>query len=93
MSEEEMLEQLYSLIEDRSSFILNNSNDCEIFKKDKLALEMVIEKNKELKSRIDKAIEKLSFIDNALEEDILSGFLCIVKINNTIKILRGDSNE
>ena len=51
------------------------------------------QENKELKSRIDKAIEKLSFIDNALEDDILSGFLCIVKINNTIKILRGDSNE
>ena len=47
---------------------------------------------KQLQQRIDKAIEKLSFIDKALEEDILNIPLCIVKINNSINIFKGDSN-
>lgn len=42
MNKEEVLEQLYSLIEDRNSFINDNKGDCEIFKKDKIALEYII---------------------------------------------------
>lgn len=36
---------------------------------------------------IEKAIEKLSFIDDALEKDILNVPLCITKINKAIDIL------
>lgn len=42
MNKKEVLEQLYSLIEDRNSFINDNKGDCEIFKKDKIALEYII---------------------------------------------------
>ena len=41
MNENEVLEQLQSLIDDRNAFISENQNDCEIFKKDKLALEKI----------------------------------------------------
>lgn len=79
MSEEEMLEQLYSLIEDRSSFILNNSRDCEIFKKDKLALEMIIESYKHDKLCLsgyrnsilrscNQSLTKLSIFEDILKE-------------------------
>ncbi len=89
MSEEEMLYQLKSLIDDRNSFILNSSDDCEIFKKDKLALETVIEKNKELKSRIDKAIK----IFNECKMLMPHEFDWEEQFDNAIKTLKGDSNE
>lgn len=87
MSEEEMLEQLYSLIEDRNSFILEDKlNDCEIFKKDKMALETVIDKNKELKSRLDNAIEYI------VNRQKASGQFSILE-NELLEVLKGESNE
>lgn len=49
MSEEQVLEQLYSLIDDRKSFITENSNDSEEFKRDITALETIINSYKNCK--------------------------------------------
>lgn len=65
---------------------------------------MILEENQQLKDKlqqseevIQKAIEKLSFIDDALEKDILNVPLCITKINKAIDILnkyqQGDSEQ
>lgn len=43
MNEEEALEQLYSLIDDRKAFIKENSEDNEIFRRDLVALETIID--------------------------------------------------
>lgn len=45
-----------------------------------------------LQDRINKTIDKLSFIDEALENDTLNVPLCIAKINKALEIL-GDNNE
>ena len=44
------------------------------------------------KSRCEKAKNKLSFIDEALENDILNVPLCITKINSALNILQGENN-
>ena len=40
-------------------------------------------------SKIDKTIEKLSFIDESIEKGNLNIFLCITKINKALEILKG----
>ena len=47
--------------------------------------------SKRLKQQIDEAIEKLDFIDEAIENDLLDIMLCITKINNAIDILKSRS--
>lgn len=58
------------------------------------------QENKQLKEQlqqseevIQEAIEKLSFIDDALEKDILNVPLCITKINKAIHILNKYKKE
>lgn len=45
------------------------------------------------KSRVEKATEKLSFIDEALENDTLNVPLCIAKINSALNILQNGSEK
>lgn len=45
------------------------------------------------KSRIEKTTEKLSFIDEALENDTLNVPLCIAKINSALNILQNGSDK
>lgn len=45
------------------------------------------------KSRVEKTTEKLSFIDEALENDTLNVPLCIAKINSALNILQNGSDE
>ena len=49
MTEEEMISQLKDLISDRKSFISNDEESSEIFKKDVEALEMILDKYSKLK--------------------------------------------
>ena len=49
MTEEEMISQLKDLISDRKSFITNDEESSEIFKKDVEALEMILDKYSKLK--------------------------------------------
>ncbi len=57
MNEKEMLEQLHGLIEDRKAFITDDLEDSEIFRKDLVALEIIIENYKHLKQEI-KSVNK-----------------------------------
>lgn len=45
------------------------------------------------KSRCEKASDKLSFIDEALESDTLNVPLCITKINSALNILQNGSED
>ena len=45
------------------------------------------------KSRCEKASNKLSFIDEALENNTLNVPLCITKINSALNILQNGSDE
>ena len=61
MSEEEMILQINSLIEDRKSFITEDEETSEVFKKDVAALEMILDKynkQKELIMICDRGIKK-----------------------------------
>lgn len=49
MTDNEMLDQLKSVINDRKSFLTNDSELNEVFIKDIVALELIISKYKELK--------------------------------------------
>ena len=49
MDEEEMISQIKDLISDRKSFITEDEETSEIFKKDVAALEMILDKYKLLK--------------------------------------------
>lgn len=49
MAEEEMLLQIKDLISDRKSFITDDEETSEIFKKDVEALEMILDKYSKLK--------------------------------------------
>ena len=49
MTDNEMLEQLKSVIDDRKSFLSNDSELNEVFIKDIVALELIISKYKDLK--------------------------------------------
>jgi len=53
MTDNEMLEQLKSLINDRRSFLTNDSETNEVFIKDIVALELIISKYKELKLKLE----------------------------------------
>ena len=53
MTEQEMLEQLKSVIDDRKSFLSNDSELNEVFIKDIVALELIISKYKELKLKLE----------------------------------------
>lgn len=52
MSEEEMISQLKDLISDRKSFITDDEETSEVFKKDAEALEMILDKYSKLKELI-----------------------------------------
>ena len=54
MTEKEMLDQLNSLINDRKSFITDNNEMNEVFINDIVALNLIISKYKELKSKYEK---------------------------------------
>jgi len=63
-------------------------------------IHQLIQENKQLKEQlqqsdevIEEALEKLSFVDDALDENILNTSLCIVKINKTIDILNKYKNK
>ena len=53
MTDNEMLEQLKSVIDDRKSFLSNDSELNEVFIKDIVALELIISKYKELKLKLE----------------------------------------
>ena len=64
MDKEEALEQLYSLIDDRKSFISEDKESSKLFEKDievikYLFVEDLIKQNKKYKGVIDKAIKFL----------------------------------
>lgn len=52
MSEEEMISQINDLIEDRKSFITEDEETSEVFKKDVAALEMILDKYNKQKELI-----------------------------------------
>lgn len=54
MNEKEMLDQLNSLIEDRKSFLTDNNEMNEVFINDIVALNLIISKYKELKSKYER---------------------------------------
>ena len=54
MTEQEMLDQLNSLIADRKSFITDNNEMNEVFINDIVALNLIINKYKELKSKYER---------------------------------------
>lgn len=101
MSSKECEEQLNSLIEHFNNSGLDfNATDIEAIKH--LLLENTMQHNQinYLKEQlqqsdeiIENAIEKLSFIDDTLEKDILNVPLCITKINKAIDILSKYKNE
>ncbi len=51
MNREEMIEQIKDLIHDRESFISDDPENSECFRKDKMALEMILEENEKLHLR------------------------------------------
>ena len=53
MTDNEMLDQLKSVIDDRKSFLTNDSELNEVFIKDIVALELIISKYKELKLKLE----------------------------------------
>ena len=56
MNEKEMLDQLNSLINDRKSFITNDKETSEVFEKDVMALEQIINDYKTIKAANLKAL-------------------------------------
>lgn len=52
-----------------------------------------MELTEDYKSRCEKASDKLSFIDEALENDTLNVPLCITKINSALNILQNGSDD
>lgn len=54
MTEQEMLDQLNSLINDRKSFLTDNGEMNEVFINDIVALNLIISKYKELKSKYER---------------------------------------
>lgn len=61
MSEEEMISQIKDLISDRKSFITDDEECSEIFKKDVIALEMILDKYNLLAEANLKAINKINW--------------------------------
>lgn len=59
MSEEEMISQIKDLISDRKSFITDDEECSEIFKKDVIALEMILDKYNLLAESNLKAVRKI----------------------------------
>ena len=55
--------------------------------------EMIYKDYYDYKSRCEKASDKLSFIDEALESNTLNVPLCIVKINSALNILQNGSEN
>ena len=53
MTDNEMLDQLKGVIDDRKSFLTNDSELNEVFIKDIVALELIISKYKELKLKLE----------------------------------------
>ena len=59
MTDKEMIQQIKDLINDRKSFITDDNETSEVFKKDIEALEMILNKYNELLDRIIKASRKI----------------------------------
>ncbi len=69
MTKEKVYEQLYSLIEDRNSFITDNSA-CEIFREDIEAIETVIKMCENLQVENAKLKEEVRAVNRGLKKVI-----------------------
>lgn len=77
MNEEEALEQLYSLIDERKAFITENPEDNEIFRRDLVALETIIDSYQHDKiclsgyreSILRRPATNLDFVEYIIEEN------------------------
>lgn len=98
MNEEEMISQIKELISDRKSFITDDEETSEIFKKDVAALEMIIDKYNMLKESKERLNNKEEQLIRKLEDLIIVGeqvenewAVDICKM--IIKELKGDSSN
>lgn len=79
-------EYFSSTMPEDTEFVILTKNNYDRQQKD-IQLELI-----DYKSRVEKTTEKLSFIDEALENDTLNVPLCIAKINSALNILQNGSD-
>ena len=83
------LEQENEKLKEENKHIFANVNDDELL----ISNAMNYAEARDYKSRCEKASKKLSFIDEALENDTLNVPLCITKINSALNILQNGSES
>lgn len=87
MNKEKALEQLYSLINDRRSFISDDKEASELFEKDIEAIKFLIEENKKYKEVIDKALNNIDLVIELIKQQPTEDDSWILGRLNAFKII------
>lgn len=97
MSKEEMITQIKDLILDRKSFITDDEETSEIFKKDVEALERSLKEIERLNNIINELEKwlknKIDYFDKTVKDTILHEQMTLIVIYDYLQDLKGDTRD